>query len=300
MLKENSLESNKLGKGLSSLLGNRNLSIIANKNNEENNNKNSELSIDLIVANTKQPRKNFNDNSINELVQSIKKYGILQPIIVRKIKDSDKYEIIAGERRYRSAKIVGLKTIPAIIMNFDDKDSFSLSIIENIQRENLNSIEEANAYNELIEKYNYTQQEISNTVGKSRSHIANLLRLLTLPEVIKNYLIEGKIEMGHAKVLVNCDFAEEIIDHIVENKLSVREVEKLVKDGKNNCDIKLKIKKDTEINNYIDDSIKDKIKNLETKLSLKCNVNYNKKNKNYTFNVKFNSYDELNKFINNL
>ncbi len=300
MLKENNLDGNKLGKGLSSLLGNRNLSIITNKNNEKNDNKNSEISIDLIVANNKQPRKNFNDEGISELVQSIKKYGILQPIIVRKIKDCDKYEIIAGERRYRSAKIVGLKTIPAIVMNFDDKDSFSLSIIENIQRENLNSIEEANAYNELIEKYNYTQQEISNTVGKSRSHIANLLRLLALPKVIKNYLVDGKIEMGHARALINCDFAEEIIDHIVENNLSVREVEKLVKDGKNNCDVKFKIKKDTEINNYIDDSIKDKIKNLETKLSLKCNVNYNKKNKNYIFNVKFDSYDELNKFINNL
>lgn len=299
MLKENSLENNKLGKGLSSLLGNRNLSIINNKNNEENN-KSSELSIDLIIANNKQPRKNFKDDSINELVQSIKKYGILQPIIVRKIKDSDKYEIIAGERRFRSAKIAGLKTIPATIMNFDDKDSFSLSIIENIQRENLNAIEEANAYNELIEKYNYTQQEISNTVGKSRSHIANLLRLLVLPEIVKNYLIEGKIEMGHARALINCDFAEEIIDHIVENKLSVREVEKLVKDGKNNCDVKIPNKKSTENADFIDGYIRDKIKNLETKLSLKCNVNYNKKNKNYTFNVKFSSYDELNKFINNL
>lgn len=286
-------ENNRLGRGLSSLLGNKDLTIIKNGNNNE-------LDLNLIVANVNQPRKIFYEESMVELVLSIQKYGVLQPIIVRKTGD-DKYLIIAGERRYRAAKLAGLKTIPALIKNFDDKEAFSLSIIENIQRENLNSIDEANAYKELIEKYNYTQQDIADIVGKSRSYITNLLRLLTLPKVVQQSLLEGKIDMGHARALINCDFAADLIDYIVENELSVRDVEKIIKDGGNIPDTDPN--KNTYVNRkkfLIGEEMERKIKYLKSQLGCNFSVNYNKKNKKYTLNVKFSSMDELDHFINNI
>lgn len=290
-------ENSRLGKGLSSLLGEKNLSIIRG-DGKAGKGESYELDIETIVVNSKQPRKNFNEGSLGELVQSIKKYGVLQPIIVRKIKGGNRYEIVAGERRYRSAKLAGLKTIPVVIKDFDDKDSFSLSIIENIQRENLNSIEEANAYKELIETYKYTQQEIADNVGKSRSHITNLLRLLTLPRVVQQSLIDGKIDMGHARALVNCEFAEDLIDYIVENELSVRDVERVVKDGMNKTDVT--VTKKNNRRDAVDDTLKRKIKYLESRLGISCGVNYNEKSKKFVFNVKFDSREELDKFINNL
>jgi ParB family chromosome partitioning protein len=281
----------KFGKGLSSLLGEKNLSMLSAKEG-------GELDLDLIVPNANQPRKNFNDESLNELVQSVKEYGILQPIIVRKV--DDKYEIIAGERRYRSAKLAGLKTIPAIIRDFDNKDSFSLSIIENIQREDLNVIEEANAYRELMRKYSYTQQEISERIGKSRSHIANLLRLLNLPDTIQRSLLGGKIEMGHARALINCDFAEEIIDHIIDSNLSVRDVEKLVKDEKDASFLDKSKQNSNRAYAENEDDFSTEINTLEKKLNLKCNINYNNKSKKYNLSIKFSSIDELNDFIDSL
>jgi ParB family chromosome partitioning protein len=283
----NSKSNQKFGKGLSSLLGEKNYSLL-------NSNDKNDISLDLIITNSNQPRKNFDSESLNELVQSIKQYGILQPILVRKI--DDKYEIIAGERRFRAAKLAGLETIPAIVKEFDDRDSFSLSIIENIQRENLNAIEEANAYKDLIDKYGYTQQDISDKVGKSRSHIANLMRLLNLPESVQKNLAEGKIEMGHARALINCDFAEEIVDHIIENGLNVREVEKIVQEERMNLPNKLrKIKKDD-----MENEIKEKIKILENKLNMRCNLIYVGKNKKYNLNIEFTSLEELDNFIDKL
>lgn len=275
------VENKKFGKGLSSLLGDRKLSIIDSK---------SEIDIDEIITNKKQPRKFFNDESINELVQSVKQYGILQPIIVRKIGNT--YEIIAGERRYRAAKLAGLKTMPVIIRNYDEKDSFSISIIENIQRENLNLVEEATAYRELIDNYNYTQQDISNIVNKSRSHIANLLRLLTLPENILNYLKDGKIEMGHARALIGYPYAERIVDSIIENNMTVREVENLVK---NRLSL---ISKELSKGIKIPINISNKIKELSEKINAKCEIKYNRKNEMLIMTVNFNSLEELDNFIN--
>lgn len=275
------VENKKFGKGLSSLLGDRKLSIIDSK---------SEIDIDEIITNKKQPRKFFNDESINELVQSVKQYGILQPIIVRKIGNS--YEIIAGERRYRAAKLAGLKTMPVIIRNYDEKDSFSISIIENIQRENLNLVEEATAYRELIDNYNYTQQDISNIVNKSRSHIGNLLRLLTLPENILNYLKDGKIEMGHARALIGYPYAERIVDSIIENNMTVREVENLVK---NRLSL---VSKELSKGIKIPINISNKIKELSEKINAKCEIKYNRKNEMLIMTVNFNSLEELDNFIN--
>lgn len=278
-------DNKKLGRGLSSLLGDKKFSIIEGSKNE--------LSIDSIVINSNQPRKKFDDDSLNELVESIKQYGILQPILVRKT-DDNKYEIVAGERRYRSAKLAGLKTIPVLIKELDDEKSFNLSIIENIQRENLNPLEEANAYQELIMKYNYTQQDISNKVGKSRSYIANLLRLLNLPDIVKRYLIDGKLEMGHARALINCNFVNDIIDYIVDNNLTVREVEKLVKDEQNIDIIKNKKLKKRATNDF-DDRI-NKLKKFGYSCKITCNENTGKSN----LNLQFNSIEELDDFINNL
>lgn len=272
----------KFGKGLSSLLGNKNLSILETKN---------EIDINSIIVNKNQPRKNFDNETLEELVQSIKKFGILQPIIVRKI--DDKYEIVAGERRFRSALLAGLKKVPVIIKSLEDKEAFSLSIIENIQRENLNPIEEANAYHELVEKYNYKQQEISEIIGKSRSHIANLMRLLSLPKKVKSYLIEGKIEMGHARALVNYKNAEDIIDYVVDNKLTVREVETLIKENKiptikNKCNEK----------KNIPNRITNKINDFSKMIGFVCKTTYNEKNGSSSITIKFKTEDELLEFIN--
>lgn len=263
--------TDRLGKGLSSLLGDKKFSII-DKN---------EIDLDSIVINKDQPRKNFKEEELSELASSIKKYGILQPILVRKVKD--KYQIIAGERRYRAAKIVGLKTVPVIIKDFNDEESFNLSIIENIQRENLNVVEEANAYKTLMENYNYTHQVIADKVGKSRSYITNLLRILTLPDVVLKHLIDGDIEMGHARALINCDFVNDIIDYIVDNKLSVREVEKLVK---NEGTFVKAGKKENTVN---DDRVP-----LLKKHGYDCKINKN------SITFRFDSDEEMDNFINNL
>lgn len=272
----------KFGKGLSSLLGNKNLSILETKN---------EIDINSIIVNKNQPRKNFDNETLEELVKSIKKFGILQPIIVRKI--DDKYEIVAGERRFRSALLAGLKKVPVIIKSLEDKEAFSLSIIENIQRENLNPIEEASAYHELVEKYNYKQQEISEIIGKSRSHIANLMRLLSLPKKVKSYLIEGKIEMGHARALVNYKNAEDIIDYVVDNKLTVREVETLIKENKIPT-IKNKCNKKKNIPNRITNKIND----FSEMIGFVCKTTYNEKNGSSSITIKFKTEDELLEFIN--
>ncbi len=272
----------KFGKGLSSLLGNKNLSILETKN---------EIDINSIIVNKNQPRKNFDNETLEELVQSIKKFGILQPIIVRKI--DDKYEIVAGERRFRSALLAGLKKVPVIIKSLEDKEAFSLSIIENIQRENLNPIEEASAYHELVEKYNYKQQEISEIIGKSRSHIANLMRLLSLPKKVKSYLIEGKIEMGHARALVNYKNAEDIIDYVVDNKLTVREVETLIKENKIPT-----IKNKCNENKNIPNRITNKINDFSEMIGFVCKTTYNEKNGSSSITIKFKTEDELLEFIN--
>lgn len=261
--------SDKIGKGLSSLLGEKKFSILENVKNE--------LNIEDIVINKGQPRKNFKKEELEELANSIKKYGVLQPILVRKI--NNKYQIIAGERRYRASKLAGLKTIPAIIKDFNDEESFNLSIIENIQRENLNAVEEAHAYKTLMENYNYTHQNIADRVGKSRSHITNIIRLLNLPDVVLSHLINGDIEMGHARALINCNFVDDIIDHIVDNKLSVREVEKLIK--KEGTFKKKQAKKEDERVGIL------KQKGFNCKISSK------------SISFKFNSKKELDNFINN-
>ena len=276
--------NNGLAKGLSSLLGDKDLSILKGSSSDRYKN----LPLEQIVANKNQPRKQFDEKALSELSASIKEFGVLQPITVKKI-DNNKFKIISGERRFRASLMAGLLSIPAII-----EKVYIASILENIQRENLNIVEEAKAYENLINSYNYTQQQLATKLGKSRSHIANTLRLLTLPQKILNALIDKKIEMGHARALINCENAEKYLNEIIENELSVREVEKLVK-GETSNKAKKKQEKDKELENILHE----KTDIFEKKLGLKCKINFNKTKNRGTITMHYNSIDDLNNILNN-
>lgn len=187
------------------------------------------ISIDEIRPNPYQPRKHFDQEKLNELAQSIHEHGIFQPIIVKK--SISGYEIVAGERRFRAANIVGLKELPAIIVDFTDQQMMEIALLENIQREDLNAIEEAKAYQTMMEKLDLTQDELSKRVGKSRAHIANTVRLLKMPQKLQDYVLEGRLTMGHIKPLITIDEkkALEIAKKAIKENLSVRAVEDIVK-----------------------------------------------------------------------
>ncbi len=190
------------------------------------------LNLDEITSGQFQPRTKFTDQYLQELADSIRKNGIMQPIIVRPIVSaSAKYEIIAGERRWRAAKIAELGQIPAIIRDINDQQALELALIENIQRQDLTPLEEAAGYQRLIDEFSHTQEELAQIVGKSRSHVANLLRLLTLPAVIKNYLENDKISMGHARALLNAPNAVELVEEVIKRGLNVRQTENICRSG---------------------------------------------------------------------
>ncbi len=223
----------------------------------------AELQISDIEPNPFQPRKTFEESSLNELAQSIKTQGVFQPILVRKAIIG--YEIISGERRYRASIIAGLDTIPAIVYDYDDKQMMEVGIIENIQREDLSVIEEAKSYQMLINNLNLTQKDVSERVGKSRSHIANMLRLLKLDESILEMINDNKLTMGHAKVLVNIEDKErisEIAKQAVDKGLTVREVEALAQEEKEQVEpSKGKVETQTKTNEFmrIEQSIREKL-----------------------------------------
>ena len=275
------MDSNKikkgLGRGLSSLIGET--KIEASKN---------QLSISDLIPNKYQPRKIFDEDNLNDLTNSIKERGILQPIIVRKSNDDkSKFEIIAGERRWLAAQKAGLHTVPVVITEADDLKSLEFAIVENVQRHDLNPLEEAQGYKRLIDEFNYDQEKVSKFIGKSRSHITNSLRLLTLPlEVIK--LIETqKLTAGHAKILVGLENSSFVANKIVEKKLSVRQAESFVKIFKN---------KRQKPNNIKDINIKDLEISVSNKIGLNVLIKNTKNNKGkITFEYK--SLDQLNKII---
>jgi ParB family chromosome partitioning protein len=185
-----------------------------------------QISLKELRANPYQPRKTFSDESIQELAASIKEHGVIQPIIVRKVLKG--YEIIAGERRFRASQLCGLETIPCVVRDFTDQQVMEIALIENLQREDLNAIEIANAYQNLIDQFHYTQEELSTRVGKSRSHIANFLRLLQLPQEIKDYVSRGTLSMGHARAIVGVQdetTQKELAQQTIRNRWSVRELE---------------------------------------------------------------------------
>lgn len=209
-----------LGKGLGALIP------------EENSKDESilKVSINLIKANSEQPRKNFAEEKIMQLAESIKEHGIIQPLVLKK--EGNVYSIIAGERRWRAAKSIGLKEVPAVILDLDDKSVLEVSLIENIQREDLNPIEEAIAYKKLIEEFFLTQEELSKRIGKSRTAITNCMRLLNLDKRVQEYLVDGVITEGHGRALLGLEDRKiqyQIAQSIIDNQLSVRQVETLIK-----------------------------------------------------------------------
>ena len=217
------MDSNKikkgLGRGLSSLIGE---TKVTEKKNQ--------LSISDLIPNKYQPRKNFDEENLEDLTNSIKERGIIQPIIVRQSKNkTDKFEIIAGERRWLAAQRAGLHTVPVVITEADDLKSLEFAIVENVQRHDLNPFEEAQGYKKLIDDFNYDQAKVSKFIGKSRSYIANSLRILTLPEDVVKLVENKKLSAGHAKILVGLENAIFVANKIVEKKLSVREAENFVK-----------------------------------------------------------------------
>lgn len=187
-----------------------------------------QIDVQHIAPGKFQPRRNFAEEQLAELADSIEKHGVMQPIVLREIA-AQQFEIIAGERRWRASKLVGLKTIPAIVRELSDSEALELALIENIQREDLNPLEEAEGYVRLIEEFHYTQENLSKVVGKSRSHIANLLRLLKLPEGVKKYIDSGELSMGHARAILGATDPEAVAARVVAEGLSVRQAEKLAK-----------------------------------------------------------------------
>ena len=265
-----------LGRGLSSLIG---------ENKAETSN--SKLSLSEIVPNRYQPRKNFDVDSLDDLSNSIKERGVIQPIIVRKSKlENFKYEIIAGERRWLAARKAGLHDIPVIITDVDDLKSLEFAIVENVQRHDLNPLEEAQGYKRLIDEFSYDQEKVSKFIGKSRSYITNSLRLLSLPQEVLNFVENKKISVGHAKILVGLDNAEFIASKIIEKKLSVRQAENFVK----------LFKKRSFRNRTKDPNIDEIERSIIDKTGLNVSIKNNKKNKG-TITFAYHDSEQLNKII---
>lgn len=227
----------RLGKGLSSIFGqdvSKVLDDIQNGDMEVERQEQSKIPVDEIRPNPYQPRKVFNDEALKELSSSIKQHGVFTPILVKK--SIQGYDLIAGERRLRASKLAGLKDIPAIIVDFDDQEMMEIALLENIQREDLNVIEEAKAYEKLIQRLGYTQEQLAPRVGKSREHITNLLRLLKLPEDVQEYVVSKQLSMGHVRALLGLKTEanmRKVAKQAIDQGLSVRKVEQIVKDTNN-------------------------------------------------------------------
>ena len=272
-----------LGKGLDSLIRSN------NSLNSSNINKNSELFISDLLPNSDQPRKKFDEESLKDLSESIKAHGLLQPITVKN-NDDGKFTIIAGERRWRASQIAGIKKVPVNIINIDDKNLFELALVENIQREDLNPVEAAMAIKDLIEKYNFSNEQLIKVTGKKRASISNTLRILELPKKVLNSIIEGKISRGHAIALLALGSENEIIkiaEQIIMKNLSVRDIEKIAKTQK--------IQKNPNTNNNNDMYLDNLKKEMELQMGLIIKVKGNG-NKGKV-EIKYDSMEELNNLI---
>ncbi|MDA9759099.1 ParB/RepB/Spo0J family partition protein [Candidatus Pelagibacter sp.] len=265
-----------LGRGLSSLIGETKVEQETNK-----------LSISDLYPNKFQPRKIFDEDSLNDLEKSIKERGIIQPIIVRKSNEDSKYEIIAGERRWLAAQKAGLHEVPVVVTEADDLKSLEFAIVENVQRNDLNPLEEAQGYQRLINDFSYDQEKVSKFIGKSRSYITNCLRILTLPSDVLKLIENKKLSAGHAKILVGLENASFVAQKIIEKKLSVRQSENFVKIFK---------KKKGSYIKSVDPNIQNLEKIISDKIGLNVSIKNNKKNKG-TITFIYHDIEQLNKII---
>ena len=266
-----------LGRGLSSLIGDS--EVTENR---------TTISISSIIRNKYQPRKKFEKESLEELTSSIKERGVIQPIIVRKSDDIiDKFEIVAGERRWQAAQKAGLHKVPVVVIEADNLKSLEFAIVENVQRKDLNPIEEAEGYKRLIDDFSYDQEKVAKFIGKSRAHISNCLRLLSLPQKIIEYIIDEKISQGHAKILVGLENAQLLAENIISKKLSVRQAEALVRVTKS---IKSTAKKNKDSN------ILDIENQLMERIGMRVYVN-NKKNNSGTLTFQYKGLDQMERLI---
>lgn len=281
------VKSKGLGKGLSALLG--------DNNDDENivdlkNFKSDKTPIHQLVPNKFQPRKNFEKKQLEELAASIKNRGIIQPIAVRKISDN-KFEIIAGERRWRAAQLANMHEVPTVILDANDELAAEFAVLENVQREGLNALEEAEGYQTLINTFGYTQDKIAEMIGKSRAYIANMLRLKKLPNEIQNMVTNGLLTAGHARSLIDVDNNIELAKVIINKNLSVRQSELLSKKNPKSYQ--------SDKEKSIDPNVKDLQNSLELKTGMKVNINY-KKNNTGKITFEYKDLDQLNKFIANV
>ncbi len=264
-----------LGRGLSSLIGEGKVS----SNNKAN--------ISDLIRNKYQPRKNFDETSLNELIESIKSRGIIQPIIVRNSNGNSKYEIIAGERRWLAAQKAGLHEVPIVVIDADDKKALEFGIVENVQRHDLNPIEEAEGYKRLIDEFSYDQEQVAKFIGKSRSHITNSLRLLSLPEEVLEFIKENRISPGHAKIIVGLENCISIAKKILSKKLSVRQTENLVRAYKTPS---------KKLKSYKDPNIRILEQDLMEKIGMSVEIK-NKKNNKGSIIFNYKELDQLNRII---
>ena len=266
-----------LGRGLSSLIGETKVESQRNK-----------MTISDLIPNKHQPRKNFNKSNLDDLTNSIKERGVLQPIIVRRSLDqNNKYEIIAGERRWLAAQKAGLHNVPVVVTEADDLRSLEFAIVENVQRQDLNPLEEAQGYKRLIDEFSYDQEKVSKFIGKSRSYISNSLRILTLPNDVIKLIETEKLSTGHAKILVGLENASFVANKIIEKKLSVRQAERFVQLFKN---------KKQKFKNTKDTNILSLELSVSNKIGLNVDIQNNKRNKG-KISFEYKDLDQLNKII---
>ena len=275
-------KENKLGMGLGALLSTSNT-------NKENNNGIQKINISQIIPNPSQPRKNFKDEELKELASSIKNQGLIQPIIVKAL-DNQQFQIIAGERRWRACQLVGLHELDCVVKDLDNTNTLEAALIENIQREDLNVIEEANAYKGLIDIKKINKDSLAKLVGKSSSHISNILRLLELDEKIQQMVIDTEITMGHARALIGVPNAIEKAKEIINKKLSVRDVERSTS----------KFKKTRKNNNTKDPNIVDLERELSDKIGLKTSIQFNENGSSGSLTLFYSDLNQLDELMKRL
>jgi ParB family chromosome partitioning protein len=296
------MSEKKLGRGLSALLGESSAKKDSPIKNYQSSQTVEMIDVSKIRAGIYQPRINFDQNELEELSNSIKENGLIQPIILRKIDDEDNYEIIAGERRFRATKLAGFSEIAAIVKKINNHEALELAIIENIQRSDLSLIEEAGGYQKLIEDFSYSQDQIAKRIGKSRSHVANLLRLLGLPESVRDLLDQKLISMGHARAIINSNNPEKLAKKIISDSLTVRDAEDLVRDERISKlkNTPLLVRTESKIRFVNSEHLTDLEKKFSEISGFDTKISYNSFKNSGRISIKFSEFEKVQQLIEKL